>query len=112
MGIYVSPLITPNGDGKNDYLFIYNIDLYLNNTLTVYDMENNLIYNKTGYNNVNNVFVGTNPDSLLEYPVGSYQYILTIENEDTFVEHGYICLVRTESKEKCKSSTKSGLNLV
>lgn len=102
--IYVSPLVTGNDDGINDFLFIRNIHLYSDNILTIYDIEDNMIFKTIGYNNLNNVFSGRNNDLSLEYPTGTYQYRLIIENEDTFVENGYLCLVKTESKEKNKNN--------
>lgn len=43
--------ISPNGDGKNDAWVIKDIDLYPNNTVTVFDKAGRIIYTKRGYNN-------------------------------------------------------------
>jgi gliding motility-associated-like protein len=44
-------LLTPNGDGKNDTWFVKNIDLFPNNTVTVYDHSGRILYTKKGYTN-------------------------------------------------------------
>ncbi|PTR01411.1 gliding motility-associated-like protein [Mucilaginibacter yixingensis] len=44
-------ILTPNGDGKNDTWVIKDINLYPNNTVTVYDRGGRVIYAKHGYNN-------------------------------------------------------------
>ncbi|MCV9928594.1 cadherin-like beta sandwich domain-containing protein [Flavobacterium sp. LS1R49] len=55
---YVTPgaviannILTPNGDGKNDYWEVKNIDLYPNNSVRVYDRAGRIVYSKNGYNN-------------------------------------------------------------
>jgi len=49
--VTASNLLTPNGDGKNDTWFIKNIDLFPNNTVTVFDHSGKILYTKKGYNN-------------------------------------------------------------
>jgi gliding motility-associated-like protein len=44
-------LLTPNGDGRNDTWFIKNIDLFPNNTVTVFDHSGKILFTKKGYNN-------------------------------------------------------------
>ncbi|MBW3127376.1 gliding motility-associated C-terminal domain-containing protein [Hymenobacter profundi] len=44
-------IITPNNDGKNDVLFIDNVALYPNNTLTVFDRWGKEVYRTTNYRN-------------------------------------------------------------
>jgi len=44
-------ILTPNGDGKNDTWVIRDINLYPNNTVTVYDRGGRVVYAKHGYNN-------------------------------------------------------------
>jgi len=44
-------VITPNGDGKNDFWVIENIDYYPNNTVKIFDRAGRLVYSKKGYNN-------------------------------------------------------------
>jgi len=44
-------ILTPNGDGKNDYWLIKDIQLYPQNNVRVYDKGGRIVYNKNGYNN-------------------------------------------------------------
>ncbi len=49
--IALANLVTPNGDGVNDYLIIKNVDLYPQNELKIFDRAGRQIYIKKGYNN-------------------------------------------------------------
>jgi gliding motility-associated-like protein len=49
--VIANNLLTPNGDGKNDTWFIKNIDLFPNNTVTVFDHSGKIMYTKKGYSN-------------------------------------------------------------
>lgn len=44
-------LVSPNGDGVNDFWVIKNIDLYPNSNVRVFDRTGRVIFNKTGYQN-------------------------------------------------------------
>ncbi|MES2279444.1 MAG: MBG domain-containing protein [Bacteroidota bacterium] len=44
-------VLSPNGDGKNDTWIIKDIQLYPNNTVTIYDRAGREVYSKRGYNN-------------------------------------------------------------
>ncbi|MCC2546625.1 gliding motility-associated C-terminal domain-containing protein [Hymenobacter sp. BT175] len=44
-------VITPNGDGLNDALFIDNVALYPGNTLTIFNRWGKEVFNATNYNN-------------------------------------------------------------
>ncbi|MFD0941019.1 gliding motility-associated C-terminal domain-containing protein [Pedobacter boryungensis] len=44
-------IITPNGNGENDYWTIKNIEYFPNNNVKIYDRAGRLIYNKKGYKN-------------------------------------------------------------
>jgi len=44
-------ILTPNGDGKNDFWVIKNIEQYPNNTVTVYDRAGRVVYTRQGYGN-------------------------------------------------------------
>ena len=44
-------VLTPNGDGKNDYLVIQNLELYPNNTIRIFDRAGRLLYSAKGYQN-------------------------------------------------------------
>ncbi|WP_275316153.1 gliding motility-associated C-terminal domain-containing protein, partial [Tenacibaculum bernardetii] len=75
--------ITPNGDGKNDYLIIDCIENFPTNTFEVFNRWGNTVYKVKGYNNRDKVFNGisegrlnVNADDKL--PVGTYFYILDL----------------------------------
>ena len=44
-------VITPNGDGKNDYWIVEGLDLYPNNSVKVFDRAARLVYSANNYNN-------------------------------------------------------------
>lgn len=44
-------VLTPNGDGKNDYWVIKDIELYPQNNVIIFDKGGRLIYSKKSYNN-------------------------------------------------------------
>ncbi|MCV9930621.1 gliding motility-associated C-terminal domain-containing protein, partial [Flavobacterium sp. LS1R49] len=50
-GVVVNNVLTPNGDGKNDYWEIKDILLYPNNKVTVYDRAGRIVYSKNTYAN-------------------------------------------------------------
>ncbi|MBV8388274.1 MAG: cadherin-like beta sandwich domain-containing protein [Mucilaginibacter sp.] len=49
--VVANNLLTPNGDGKNDTWFIKNIDLFPNNTVTVFDHSGKVLFTRKGYSN-------------------------------------------------------------
>lgn len=67
--------ISPNGDGKNDYLIFKNLSLYKNNNLTIFNRWGEILYQQSGYNNDWN---GYSNGKILDQ--GVYFYILEIEN--------------------------------
>ncbi len=85
--INVFPVFTPNGDAYNDTFRIENLDLYPNNSVTLYDLNDNEIFSTDNYGNNN--FYGGN----LNIEDGSLKYKIVVENEQTFVEYGYVCVV-------------------
>ena len=44
-------VLTPNGDGKNDYWTIKDIQLYPQNNVNIFDKAGRLVYSKRGYSN-------------------------------------------------------------
>ncbi|HUH45936.1 MAG TPA: gliding motility-associated C-terminal domain-containing protein, partial [Arenibacter sp.] len=94
--IEVNQLVTPNGDGKNDFLFIRGVKNAKNNTLQIFNRWGVSVYEGQGYNNQNNVFDGRSKGrstvSRNEYlPAGVYYYIFRYENKQRPVtESGYI----------------------
>lgn len=51
MKLIPNNIITPNGDDKNDYWTIKNIDYYPNNKVSVYDRAGRRVFFATGYQN-------------------------------------------------------------
>ena len=95
--IIVMQMVTPNGDGKNEFLWIENVDLALNNKLRIYNRWGIAVYEGENYNNQNNVFDGRSKGrstvSAGDYlPAGVYFYIFeynTVDQND-ITNSGYI----------------------
>ncbi|MCJ0743188.1 T9SS type B sorting domain-containing protein, partial [Pedobacter montanisoli] len=83
----VPNVITPNGDGKNDVLKIVGIELYKENTLSIFNRWGNEVYRSKGYKN------DWDGRGLSE---GTYYYVLTysLENGTKQSVTGYIMLLR------------------
>ncbi len=60
-------VITPNGDGRNDYFEVKNLDSYLSNELLVYNRWGKKVYEKANYQND---WDGSNADD------GTYYFVL------------------------------------
>ncbi len=78
--IEVNQMVTPNGDGRNDFLFIRGVDQIRNSTLKIFNRWGVPVYEGENYNNQNNVFDGRSRGrstfSVQEYlPAGVYFYI-------------------------------------
>jgi len=74
--VIVHHAISPNGDGKNDFLLIEGIENYPNNKVTILDKSGVAIFTINGYNNSNKVFDGrSNVNGKLQLP-GTYYYVL------------------------------------
>ncbi|WP_281540821.1 Ig-like domain-containing protein [Maribacter aestuarii] len=78
--IEVNQLVTPNSDGRNDFLFIRGVENIRNSTLRIFNRWGVAVYEGENYNNQNNVFDGRSRGrstlSVEEYlPSGIYFYI-------------------------------------
>lgn len=76
--ITVYNALSPNGDGKNDVLFIQYIDALpdtKSNKLTVFNRWGSVVFEATDYDNTNNVFSGIGNNGS-ELPTGTYYYTL------------------------------------
>lgn len=89
--IVIYNLVTPNGDGKNDYFHIENINKYPNNTVEIYNRWGVKVYETKGYDTngdgSTNVFRGYSDgrvtvDKNKILPSGTYYYVLTYEYTD------------------------------
>ena len=93
--IRVIQLFTPNGDGYNDWLNIENIDLYPNHTVTIYNLNDEVLFESNNYGNIISDFFpqgnqGENGADL--YPDGTYKYKIVVEDETVFMKSGTFCL--------------------
>ncbi|MEQ9008214.1 MAG: Ig-like domain-containing protein, partial [Ekhidna sp.] len=88
--------ISPNGDGMNDYWHIEGIDYYPNNTVSLFDRYNNLVFEINGYNNEDKVWTGnSNKGSNSTLPEGTYFYRINAGEGGTF--GGFVVLRGTEN---------------
>jgi len=96
--IEVNQMVTPNNDGRNDFLFIRDVDFAKNNTLRIYNRWGIAVYEGSNYNNQNNVFDGRSRGrstlSVQDYlPAGVYFYIFEYDlNEERITDSGYLYL--------------------
>jgi gliding motility-associated-like protein len=86
--IVASNILSPNGDGKNDTWVVKNIDQYPNNSVTVYDQNKGIIFNKKAYAND---WTGTSPSGTLTQ--GTYYYLIDLGNGTTM--KGFITVLRS-----------------
>jgi gliding motility-associated-like protein len=77
--VYVYPEIvvpngfSPNGDGKNDYWVIDNIQQFPDNTVEIYNRWGELLYSARGYkNDFDGKYKGK------DLPVGTYYYVINL----------------------------------
>ncbi|MEL6974286.1 MAG: gliding motility-associated C-terminal domain-containing protein [Bacteroidota bacterium] len=98
--VEVNQLVTPNGDGDNDFLFIRGLELVRSNTLQIFNRWGVKVYDGSNYNNVNNVFDGRSRGrstlSVEDYlPSGVYFYIFKYEtDEGNFTDSEYLYISR------------------
>jgi len=94
--IEVNQLVTPNSDGKNDFLFIRGVKNAQNNSLKIFNRWGVAVYEGEGYNNQNNVFDGRSKARSTVtgnnyLPAGVYYYIFQYENkQQNITDSGYI----------------------
>ncbi|MBL7851772.1 MAG: gliding motility-associated C-terminal domain-containing protein [Cyclobacteriaceae bacterium] len=87
--------VSPNGDGKNDYLFIQYIDAFpetQQNKLTIYNRWGVVVFEASNYDNTTDVFRGLS-NSGAELPSGTYYYVLEF-NSGMPKRNGFISLRR------------------
>jgi|GEM_PF-1185372 len=81
-------MISPDGDGTNDTLYINCIEEYPDNTLQIYDRYGNEVFTANGYDNS---WMGTGKNG--DLPKGTYFYILDL-GDGTEVRKGWIQIIR------------------
>jgi gliding motility-associated-like protein len=98
--IEVNQMLTPNGDLKNDFLFIRGVERIKTSTLKIFNRWGVVVYEGKNYDNVRNVFDGRSRGrstlSVNEYlPAGVYFYIFNYEtDEGSFTDSEYIYISR------------------
>ena len=80
-------ILTPNGDGINDFLLIKNLDMYPNNTIRIFDRSGRQVYVKQNYANDWN---GSYQGSPLQE--GTYYFILEL-NSGTGKLKGFVSII-------------------
>lgn len=71
--------VTPNGDNKNDFFFIGNIDQYPKNNVKIFTRWGQLISEIDGYNNADKIWNGTSDKGTVVLS-GTYFYIIDLGN--------------------------------
>ena len=84
--LHVPNVITPNGDGMNDYFVVTNIEYYPGSTLMIFNRWGKKIYESDSYQND---WKGEN------HPDGVYYYILNVKDNtpDGINYHGTITII-------------------
>ena len=73
--------VTPDGDDKNDYFIIDNINYFPNNNVTIYNRWGRKVYETSGYDSKGNVFKGIAEGVDVvgkgeKLPTGTYYYVV------------------------------------
>jgi gliding motility-associated-like protein len=79
--------LTPNGNGENDVFVIRNINLYPNNTVTVFNRWGVVVYEENGYGSNEKFFRGYSDGKCtmkkgVELPNGTYFYQVQYTNNE------------------------------
>ncbi len=92
--IYVFNAVSPNGDGKHDYLQIENIEFYPDNHIFIVNRWGDKVFEAVGYNNDQIKFEGfSNVGGGSELPSGTYFYSVDLKRGTDRV-NGFLVLKR------------------
>ncbi|MDM1497056.1 gliding motility-associated C-terminal domain-containing protein [Myroides odoratimimus] len=85
--IVIYNLVSPDGDDKNDYFIIDNINRFPNNTVEIYNRWGVKVYDTKSYDSAGNVFRGYSDGRVTinkgeKLPTGTYFYIVSYEYKD------------------------------
>lgn len=72
-------IITPNDDGSNDNLIFKGLEFYPENKITIYNRWGNIVFEKSGYQQDDRLFDGSNGGNPLA--ADTYYYILTFDGQ-------------------------------
>ena len=96
--VIVFNMVSPNGDGKNDYFEIRGLERYPNNSVTIYNSWGVKVFETTNYGASNNFFRGISEgratvNQKAGLPSGTYFYVLSYGNGALMTEKsGYLHL--------------------
>ncbi len=79
---------TPNNDGKNDVMYIENIESFPENKVYIYNRWGNKIIQVDGYNNTSHAWDGRSQNGTA-VPAGTYFYVIELE-KGASVKKGWI----------------------
>lgn len=80
--LYNTPVVTPNGDGFNDFMEIEGIEAFPNNKVSIFNRWGNLIWEKDGYLNDDTGFGGEGNSSLANGTLTDGTYFIVIDKGD------------------------------
>lgn len=83
--LVVPGVLTPDGDGINDWWLLSNIEKSDANTVIVLDRWGNKVFDRRGYDNEKIYWDGTNASGKV-VPTGTYFYSIEIKTGDTVVK--------------------------
>ncbi|BFM43893.1 hypothetical protein CFS9_25340 [Flavobacterium sp. CFS9] len=96
--VIVFNMVSPNGDGKNDYFEIRGLERFPNNTVTIYNSWGVIVFETNNYGANNNYFRGISEgratvNQSVGLPPGTYFYVLSYGNGTLMTEKsGYLHL--------------------
>jgi gliding motility-associated-like protein len=94
LDIQISKLVTPDGDGFNEFWKIINLENYPDNHVTIFDRWGSVLYKTSRYDNQSVVWRGTNKDNNI-VPNGTYFYVLEVTyGRQKIKREGFIELLR------------------
>jgi gliding motility-associated-like protein len=93
--VVIPEAFTPDGDGINDVFVIEGIELYPNNTISIFNRWGVLVYQESNYqNNWNGTTQSTFTLGGQDLPTATYYYVFDSMDENVGVLKGYIYLQR------------------
>jgi gliding motility-associated-like protein len=90
--VIVYNAVSPNGDGKHDYLELENVEFFPANTVVILNRWGDIVFEINGYDNSSNVFEGnSNRGGKGELPSGTYFYEIDLKNGSKLI-NGFFTL--------------------
>ncbi|WP_423149068.1 gliding motility-associated C-terminal domain-containing protein [Rubrolithibacter danxiaensis] len=91
--VEVHPVVTPNGDSKNDFLEIFGIEAFPENHLLIVNRNGTPVFDVRKYDNQQKVFSGRTTFGVDNLPAGTYFYLLEYKSGDEMIrKNGYLVL--------------------